>query len=163
MPYRWDQAEGPPPVRRLVLWPHRSLPPQGFAAFILGTFAMLMVPVLGLLGKAALWGVLPFALGALALTWVLLRRSYRDGQVTETLRSVPRPGHAGARRPRRAPPRLGGQPLLAARRDAQGRPTGRELSDAEGRPARCRIGAFLSPEERASLKGEIELALGDLR
>ena len=48
-----------PPHWTLILWPHRSLSPQGFAVFIAITFAMLLVPLLSVMGTKILWGLLP--------------------------------------------------------------------------------------------------------
>ncbi len=48
-------------------------------------FALITLPLLGVLGRAALWGLLPFAMGAVAALWWGLRRSYRDGALREVL------------------------------------------------------------------------------
>lgn len=157
MPYRWD-----PPAdegSRLTLWPHRSLPPEGFAAFIGITFAMLMIPVVALLGTAALWGLLPFALGALWLTWALIRRNYRDGALTETLTircgeaQLVRLDPGGRRREWRANPYW-----VRVTLHADGGPVENYLT-LSGGDREVEIGAFLSPDERAALKPELELAL----
>jgi len=78
-------ADGDPPWATLCLWPHRSLPPHGFALFIAVTFALTLVPLVALLGTRALWAVLPFGMGALALVWYFIRRSYADGTLREDL------------------------------------------------------------------------------
>ena len=59
MPYRWD--DDAPGVRRLTIWPHRSLPRSGFAWVIGLAAAGLALPILSMLGRTALWGLLPFA------------------------------------------------------------------------------------------------------
>jgi uncharacterized membrane protein len=160
MPYRWDPPS--PAAARLTLWPHRSLPPQGFAAFILITFALLMIPVLGLLGRSHLWFVLPFALGALWLTWALLRRNYRDGALTETLTLDPglaelvRLDPGGRRRVWQA------NPYWIRVVQHRAGPVENYLT-LTGGDREVEIGAFLGPDERASLKPEIEAALARLR
>ena len=61
MPYQWTTT--PDESRQeLRLWPHNSLPLKGLAAFVLVTFAMILIPVITLLGSPVLWGLLPFAL-----------------------------------------------------------------------------------------------------
>lgn len=99
MPARWDtesgeapeisgassHEQGEPPLARLVLWPHRSLSPRGFAIFIAATAIMFLFPLMAVLGTPVLWGLLPFLLGAMVLIWVFLRRSYRDGEIVEEL------------------------------------------------------------------------------
>ena len=162
MPYNWDHPASAPPAARLVLWPHRSLPPQGFAAFILITFALLMIPVLGLLGRAELWGILPFTLGALWLTWALLRRNYRDGALTETLTldrdhaELIRLDPGGQRRTWQANPYW-----IRVVQHPDG-PVENYLT-LTGGDREVEIGAFLSPDERARLKPEIEAALARFR
>ncbi len=85
MPYKWTHAPNKTPQSELRLWPHNSLPPKGFAAFILGTYLMTTIPLYGLIGTAVFWGLLPFSLAALAGIWVALSRNARDRQITETL------------------------------------------------------------------------------
>ena len=66
MPYRWDtDADG---TRRLLLWRHRSLEPSGFAWVMGLAAAALGLPLLAVVGSPILWGLLPFAVGAL---WAL--------------------------------------------------------------------------------------------
>jgi uncharacterized membrane protein len=85
MPYRWIEAPPESDVVELHLWPHQSLPSRGFAAFLLGTFALAMIPVLTMLGSVLLWGLLPFVLLALAGLWYALERNFRDHQILEVL------------------------------------------------------------------------------
>ena len=84
MPYQWTNAPDAP-ARQMRLWPHQSLPAQGFAAFILVTFAMILIPTLTLLGTVLLWGMLPFVLLAVAGIYVALRHNHRSRQIEEVL------------------------------------------------------------------------------
>jgi len=83
MPYQWTEPHSD--LTELRLWPHQSLPPRGFAAFILTTFTLSTVPLYGLLGTAVLWGLLPFMLLTLGGIYFALRRNEADRQVTEVL------------------------------------------------------------------------------
>ena len=65
MPYQWTTEPDSQP-QEMRLWPHQSLPPRGFAAFILTTFTLILIPTLPLLGTTLLWGLLPFVLMAVA-------------------------------------------------------------------------------------------------
>ena len=98
MPYEWDiePREAPvnagafafadgKPFARLHLWPYRSLPKRGFVWVLGGTFAAFLIPLLAFIGSAVLWGLLPFAMGALALLWFFIDKSYRDGEILEEL------------------------------------------------------------------------------
>ena len=82
MPYRWTKPpSSDQPI--LTLWPHRSLPRRGFAAMILFAFGMGTLPLYGLLGSVALWGILPFVLAMVGGLWWGLERSYKDGAILE--------------------------------------------------------------------------------
>lgn len=60
-------------------------PPRGFAGFILVTFALILLPLVPLLGTVLLWGLLPFLLLALFGLWMALRRNHRNAQILEVL------------------------------------------------------------------------------
>jgi uncharacterized membrane protein len=84
MPYKWTTA--PNTTRQeMRLWPHQSLPARGFAAFILATFTMILIPSLTLLGSVLLWGILPFALMAVAGVYFALQYNHKTRQITEVL------------------------------------------------------------------------------
>lgn len=159
MPYEWTSFSDPDPQTRLTLWPHRSLPRRGFAAFILGTFTLITIPLYPLLGTVVLWGVLPFLLVAVAGIWWGLERSYRDARLTEVLT-------------------IGETQIHLVRTDPKGReqhwecnrywarlemhPTGGPVDHyltLKGSDRQVEIGAFLSEDERKALLGEITDAL----
>ena len=84
MPYEWTTPPNATP-QRMRLWPHQSLPPRGFVAFIGFTFAMILIPILALLGTVLLWGLLPFVLMAVAGMYMALRTNHRARQIEEVL------------------------------------------------------------------------------
>lgn len=89
MPYEWittDSDDSDSPLYEVHLWPHRSLPKRGFAAFIGGTFALLLLPLYPAIGSPVLWGLLPFLMVTLWLLYWAIQRSYRDGEILEELR-----------------------------------------------------------------------------
>lgn len=63
MPYNWTHAdsaaEGDAP-RELHLWPHQSLPVEGYVRFLALTAVLISVPLLPLLGSFVLWGFCRF-------------------------------------------------------------------------------------------------------
>ncbi|GAA6192846.1 DUF2244 domain-containing protein [Phaeobacter sp. NW0010-22] len=93
MPYTWsisptahsERAPDATDVQELKLWPHNSLPPRGAAALILSLFTLAIIPMLGLLGSAVLWGLLPFVLLMVAGTWYALEHNYRQRRILEVL------------------------------------------------------------------------------
>jgi uncharacterized membrane protein len=157
MPYRWDRE---PDLQRLTLWPHRSMTAGGFVLFIGVTAAMSALPMLVHLGHPTLWVLLPFVLGALALTWTLLRRNGRDRAALGEVLTL------SADRAHQVRTDPGGRP-----RDWRAHPnrvrvvlhqTGGPVENyltLTGGDREVEIGAFLSPDERVLLKPELERAL----
>lgn len=84
MPYKWTTSPDSP-AQRMRLWPHQSLPARGFAAFILTTFTLILIPTMMLLGTVLLWGILPFAMMAVAGVYFALRYNHRTRQIEEVL------------------------------------------------------------------------------
>ncbi|MGJ8616731.1 MAG: DUF2244 domain-containing protein [Sulfitobacter sp.] len=84
MPYEWT-TEPHAEQQQMRLWPHQSLPPRGFAAFILATFTMILIPLIALLGTTLLWGLLPFALLAVGAMYFALQKNHRARQIEEVL------------------------------------------------------------------------------
>lgn len=109
MPYEWTQDTV---EKRLTLWPYRSLPRRGFVAFVLATFFMILLPLIGLLGTILLWGLLPFLLLAVGAIWWGLERSYKDGEICEELRLNTECASLTRTNPQRRNSKLGNKPLL---------------------------------------------------
>ena len=84
MPYQWTTAPDAP-AQQMRLWPHQSLPAHGFAAFILTTFTLILIPIMTLLGTVLLWGLLPFVLLAVAGVYFALRQNHRSRLIEEVL------------------------------------------------------------------------------
>ena len=100
MPYDWVKREEDSGESELHLWPHQSMNPKGFVLFIGVTFALLMVPLLPLLGSVVLWGILPFMLAALAAMWFALERNRRSAQILEVFTLSGDIAHLVRRNPR---------------------------------------------------------------
>ena len=159
MPYRWtDTAD----TKTLLLWPHRSLPRRGFAWFMLITFGLIILPLLPLLGTAILWGLLPFMLLAVAGMWWALQRSYRDGEMRETL-TLTRQNISLIRTNPRGPPQTwAANPYwTSAKLHETGGPVPWYVT-LTGDQRTVEIGAFLSEDERRAVHGEIAAALREM-
>ncbi|MEE2816589.1 MAG: DUF2244 domain-containing protein [Pseudomonadota bacterium] len=92
MPYQWTTPQTDS-IQEMHLWPHQSLPVEGYVRFLGTLAALITIPMIPLLGSAALWGVLPFVASTLfALKWAL-DRSRRDRQILEVLRLEPEEAH----------------------------------------------------------------------
>ena len=136
---------------RVQASPHRSLPPKGFAIFILSTWTMMMIPGFALLGTAVLWGLLPFLVLAIWAMWYFLQRSYKDGTLTETLIVGPEETHLTRQNPR-ARDQSWQAPSYWV--EVALRPTGGPVANyltLRGAGRTVEFGAFLSPEERQEL------------
>lgn len=167
MPYHWTEQPAAPEQsgavsHEVVLWPHRSLPRTGFVWFIAATAVLLALPLLAVVGRAVLWGLLPFAAAALAGLWFAITRSYRSGETREVLRLAP-----GVLDLTRSDP---GRPDRSWRTNPYWvrvalRPDGpvEDYLTLSGEGREIELGSFLSPEERRSLATELRGRLAGLR
>ena len=148
------------PVWRVLLYPHRSLPATGFVWTIALLSAGLAIPLLGVFGTAVLWGVLPFLVITVAGTWYFIMRSYKDGQIVEELSlwsdhiSLVRVDPKGERKDWQANPYW----VQITERDE---PVKHYLT-LKGGPREVELGAFLSADERQTLKRQLEDELRNL-
>ncbi|MEY4697936.1 MAG: hypothetical protein RIT14_2364 [Pseudomonadota bacterium] len=168
MPYEWlptPAAEAGPATRqaRLHLWPYRSLPRRGFVWFFAITGTLVLLPMLAVLGTPVLWAILPFVLLALWGIWAALSRSYRDGEIVEDLVLGPdsvtlvRHGPRGRRAEWQANPHW-----VRVTLHPKGGPVPNYLT-LKGAGREVEIGAFLSEDERITLRDELQNAMARLR
>lgn len=153
MPYEWNTSASS--ETNLRLWPHRSLPRRGFAAFILTTFFLITIPLLALLGTILLWGLLPFLLAAVGAVWWGLERSYKDGEILEELTLTDDTAHLIRTNPKGDKQEWECNSYWAK---VQMHPNGGPIPfyvTLKGAGREVEIGAFLSEDERKSLYGEI--------
>lgn len=159
MPYAWnDRDEG---GAELVLWPFRSLPRKGFVWFIGVTALMLCLPLASVLGTAILWGILPFMALAVAGMWWALQRSYQSGETRERLRMDRERLSIRRSDPGRAE-RVWETNTYWARPVLRKGPVEDYLTVTDGQ-REIELGAFLTPEERRELHGDLLRRLADLR
>lgn len=158
-----SHAEGAPPALHLRLRPHRSLRPEGFVIFIAITGALILVPLLALLGTMALWGVLPFTALALWAIWAALRRNARDGALVEELRLWPDHIRLDRIDPNGPDKHWEANPYwVRVRLHPEGGPVDNYLT-LKGGGREVEFGAFLTPEERKGLEADLDRALRHLR
>jgi len=144
-------ARGEPPLACLHLWPHRSMPKRGFAGFIGATFALLLLPLLAVLGTPILWGLAPFVLGALWLLYAMIQKNYRDGEVLEELRLWSDRAELTRSARNRAPQTWAANPYwVSVHLHDAGGPVSSYLT-LKGAGREVELGAFLSAEEREAL------------
>lgn len=162
MPYQWTPAPSPTGITRALLWPHKSMTPEGFVWFVGLTAALLCLPLLALLGSIALWGILPFILIVLAGMWFGLRRNQRDLSLSEELELSPQ-RIAITRHNVRAPDQnWDANPYWVELRIA---PKGKveNYITLRGSDREVELGAFLSPDERLALHAELSERLMAVR
>ncbi len=161
MPYAWSDTPSGPVV--LSLTAHRSLSPQGFRNMILITAGMMALPLLGLLGTAQLWWMLPFLAVGLWMLWFALKRSYKDGHVREQLT---REGDELTlmHQPARGKPSTWQCNIYWAKAElhASSGPVPQYIT-LTGNGRTVELGSFLSEEERVILFKELIRYLGDPR
>jgi uncharacterized membrane protein len=161
MPYEWLPRTGD--ETRLHLWPYRSLSPRGFVAFIAITCGMLAIPLVGLLGSTALWGLLPFMALAVGGMWLGLNRSWHDGDVAEELSLTGDRALLRHRAPDGTEQRWEANPYwISVHLHATGGPVPNYLT-LRGGDREVEIGRFLSEDERVALARELQSALAAIR
>ena len=168
MPHVWNEfsAAGPDrsgPAARLRLWPHRSLSAEGFVSFVGLTAAFAALPLLAVLGTPVLWALLPFPVVVLSVLWIALTRSWRDGALTEELTLAREHVHLRRQEPDGTRHDWQANPYwVRAILHDRGGPVPNYVT-LRGGGREVEIGAFLTPEERARLHGELEDRLARLR
>ena len=163
MPYRWIESDGDsdggsaPP--ELQLWPHQSLPPQGFVLFIAVTVAMLTLPLFAVIGSVVLWALLPFLALAVGGIWFAIHRNRRSASIMETLILTPDTAHLHRRDPDgRMREWRCNRYWARATLHAQGGPVPNYVT-LTGNGREVEIGAFLSEDERIALHDELQRRL----
>lgn len=161
MPHDW--AENPDGSRRLTIWRHRSLDAPGFVWVIALTAGALVLPLLALLGTSVVWGLLPFALAALAGLWWAMQYGWRGGGPVEEVVLTQGRMQVIRRDPGR-PDRLWQGESYWVRLQLHGDgPVPDYLTLTDGRGREIELGAFLDPAERRLLKDELTDALAEMR
>jgi len=146
------------PAYQVTLWPNRSLSRRGFRGLMLIAGIGLAIPVLPFLGGPVGWALAPFALGALALLWLFLKRNYRDGRLTEELSLWPDLLAVTRREPSGRTLHWRANPYWV-RIEVRETPTVEHYLTLTAKGKTIELGAFLSPEERLELAEELRRAL----
>ena len=121
------------------------------------------VPLLALLGTLALWGLLPFLVGTVALCWYFIQRNYRDAALMEQLTfgadrvELLRTEPDGSTQHWQANPHW-----VRVEIQPKGGPVENYVT-MTGNNRRVEIGAFLSPEERRTLYNDLIAAFHEHR
>lgn len=158
MPYNWTHPPGSK-TPELHLWPHQSLPPKGFAGFVLATSLMLSLPLFAVLGTVALWGVLPFLVLAFWGLWTALGRSRKNAQILEVLTLSGTHAHLVRHNPRGGIQEWDSNRYwVVPRLHQRGGPVPNYVT-LKGEGREVEIGAFLSEEERLALYDELNRTL----
>lgn len=164
MPYEWVEPDEPnAPKAELHLWPYRSLPRRGFVWVMGMGFALMLLPLLALLGSVILWGLLPFGLAALGALWFFIEKSYKDGEILEELRIWPdrmtltRHGPKGQLQTWEANPFW-----VTVELHKRGGPVP-DYVTLKGKGREVELGAFLSEDERPALHKELSQRLTTIK
>lgn len=159
MPYLWQ--DGPEPgTHRLSIWPHRPLGRSGFVWLIGATAAGLALPLIAVIGRAVLWGLLPFALATIAGLWLAVRHHDASGpreevEITPARLTIHRTDPGRAARDWQANPYW----VRLSLRDG---PVEDYLTLTDG-GREVELGACLSPPERRALRADLARVIAGLR
>ena len=160
----FSRAEGAAPAAALRLWPNRSLPNRGFVLFIGLSAGLLSLPLIAVLGTPVLWGLLPFIGLALGGVWYALDRNDRDRRILEEVTLWSDQIRVVRHNPRgQSTQRWEANPYWVRLRLEESRGPVESYLILSGGGREIELGRFLSPEERADLHRELEIALARLR
>jgi len=135
--------------------PIKSLSNQGFATVITLAAIAFTIPLLGLLGKIALWMMLPHLLLAIGILWYSIRRNDKDRDVYEHILIWKDLIAVHRHNPRKADQYWTGNPYWIKLKTRDTRTVESYLT-LTGAKREIELGAFLSPAERIALKHMIE-------
>ncbi len=178
MPVHWDitpkapgassgafaLASGDNAEYRLALTPNLSMGNRGFARVILISAGFLALPMIGVLGTPVLWGLLPFAGLALWGLWYALQRNSRERRrLREDMRLTRECIEILRTNPRQPEQHWQANPYWVRLNMTEKGARVENYLTLQGAGRVVELGAFLSPEERATLFDDLSLALRHLR
>jgi uncharacterized membrane protein len=152
------RARADRPVYDVRLWPNRSLTRRGHAVAMGAAAAGLAWPLIAMAGTPVFWGLAPFAVIAFAAFWFAIDRNCRQLCIEERLTLWRDELRVVRREPNGRVLRWQAEPLrvrLRLHKDAKVE----DYLTLKGGGREIELGAFLAPEERVALAGEIEAAL----
>ena len=174
-PLPWDYAAGgvPPaarvsgplwrerhdrPVYDVTIWPNQSLTRRGYRIALAAAAAGLALPLIGLLGTDVFWPLLAFLVVPFLALRFAFRRNARALRIEERLQIWRDEVRVERREPSGRVLRWQAEPMrIRLRLHEDGKV--RNYLTLSGGGREIELGAFLSPEERLALAGEIEAGL----
>lgn len=150
-----------PPVWRVRLWPHRSLSPEGFRWIMMLTAGGLCLPLVALAPTGASLALAPYAAAAFGMLWLFLKVSYLTGRLTEELLLWPDAIAVERREPMGKVRRWTANPYWVDIDTTNTREIQNYLT-LRGGGRKIELGAFLTPEEREELAGELRRQINRL-
>jgi uncharacterized membrane protein len=146
------------PLYDVTLWPHQSLTRRGHRMAMGTAAAGFALPLFAMAGTPVFWGLAPFLLLAFGALWLAIRRNGRHLCIEERLTLWRDEMRVERREPDGRLLRWQAEPLrvrLRLHKDARVE----DYLTLAGGGREIELGAFLAPEERVALAGEIESAL----
>ncbi len=141
----------------------RKIPTNSGFVWIIGISAVgFTLPLLALLGTAALWMLLPHILLALGLLWCFIRRNDRDHDIYEHTRIWPDLIAVHRHNPRKPDQYWQANPYWAKLKLRYTHVQESYLIISGGK-REIELGSFLSPKERVDLQNDVEAALKNLK
>jgi uncharacterized membrane protein len=146
------------PVYQVTLWPNQSLTRRGHLIAMGTAAAGFALPLGAMAGTPVFWGLAPFVVLAFGALWLAIRRNGRDLRIDERLTLWRDEMRVERREPDGRILRWQAEPLrVRVRLHRDGKVE--DYLTLAGGGREIELGAFLSPEERVALAGEIEAAL----
>lgn len=148
------------PIYHVTIWPNRSLGRVGFRNTMLLVIVGTTIPMIPLFKAASTLWILLFGIIPVVLLYLFFIRNYLDGRLTEEIRIYPDLIAVERREPKGKILRWHANPYWL-RIHMHDTPIENYLT-LEGNQRTIELGAFLSPEERLTLKADIEKVIHSL-
>ena len=133
---------------------------RGFVVFLGVTAGMLGIPLVAVIGSPVLWALLPFMALAFGGVWLAFNQSDRDARLTEVLTLTPERVELVRTEPRGDEKRWDANPYWVSVHLHPGDKPVEKYLTLKGGGREVELGAFLSPEEREALYGDLMRRLG---
>ena len=135
-----------------------ALPKRGAAAAIGGAYALFLIPISAFVGTSAVWWLLIPGLIAIYGLWWFIDRSYKDGEILETLELWPDHIRLTRDGPHKAHALWEANPYWVSVHLRGDGPVPAYLT-LKGNGREVELGRFLTENERRALHSDITLAL----
>ena len=151
------------PMICLTLWPNRSLSQDNFRIFLGIVGVLIFLPFIPLLMQATTAALLLFPLATFLLLYTAFRKNYQDGKLVEVLKVFPSEISVSRESTNGHTKDWSANPYWTKVKLHNKKGLVENYLTLSGNGREIELGAFLTPEERISIKEKIDEVLSLIR